>query len=172
MICDWMYPHVFMKVLFGVLSGAMNMGLTTPHLEAFSLARGAAAAIFAVLDRVPEIDSLSKTGEKPAQLIGDIQLQGVHFEYPARPEIKVWIIFTSRKLQKTETFITLLAVHTYIYTYIYGLTFQFAAGLSLCTPCSFTKSAFLYILCCWNSVRKCYFFQVCKKYSVTSAEFT
>lgn len=109
-----MYPNVFMKVLFGVLSGAMNMGLTTPHLEAFSLARGSAAAIFAVLDRVPEIDSLSKTGEKPAGLIGDIQLQGVHFEYPARPEVKVWIIFTSCNLQKTETFITLLTVHIFM----------------------------------------------------------
>jgi ABC-type multidrug transport system fused ATPase/permease subunit len=139
-----MYPNVFMKVLFGVLSGAMNMGLTTPHLEAFALARGSAAAIFAVLDRVPEIDSLSKTGEKPTQLIGDIQLQGVHFEYPARPEVKVGVIFTSHKLQKTKTFITFLAIHIYIY----GLIFEFAACLSLCTLCSFTMRAFLCILCC------------------------
>jgi ATP-binding cassette subfamily B (MDR/TAP) protein 1 len=88
-----------MKVLFGVLSGAMNMGLTTPHLEAFSVARGSAAAIFAVLDRVPEIDSLSKTGQKPAGLRGDIQFEGVHFEYPARPEVKVGVIslFTNYK---------------------------------------------------------------------------
>jgi ATP-binding cassette subfamily B (MDR/TAP) protein 1 len=92
-----------MKVLFGVLCGAMNMGLTTPHLEAFSVARGSAAAIFAVLDRVPEIDSLSKTGQKPAELTGDIQFEGVHFEYPARPEVKVGVISTPHKLQKQKT---------------------------------------------------------------------
>jgi hypothetical protein len=75
------------------------MGLTTPHLEAFSVARGSAAAIFAVLDRVPEIDSLSKTGQKPAGLRGDIQFEGVHFEYPARSEVKVGVIslFTNYK---------------------------------------------------------------------------
>jgi hypothetical protein len=89
------------KVLFGVLSGAMNMGLTTPHLEAFAVARGSAATIFAVLDRVPEIDSLSKTGQKPAGLQGDIQLEGVHFQYPARPEIKVGVVFMSHKSQET-----------------------------------------------------------------------
>jgi ABC-type multidrug transport system fused ATPase/permease subunit len=71
----------------------MNMGLATPHLEAIAMARGSAAAIFAVLDRVPKIDSLSQAGHKPAGLQGDIQLQGVHFEYPARPEVKVSYVY-------------------------------------------------------------------------------
>lgn len=83
-----------------MLSGAMNMGLTTPHLEAFAVARGSAAAIFSVLDRVPEIDSLSKTGRKPARFQGIIQLEGVHFQYPARPEIKVGVAFMSQKLKE------------------------------------------------------------------------
>lgn len=65
------------------------MGLASPHLEAFAVARGSAAAIFAVLDRVPYIDSLSEAGYKPVELRGDIQIQGVHFQYPARPEVKV-----------------------------------------------------------------------------------
>lgn len=99
-----MAEYVLVKVLFGVLSGAMNMGLTTPHLEAFAVARGSAAAIFAVLNRVPEIDSLSKSGQKPAGLQGDIQLKGVHFQYPARPEIKVGIIFLSHKSERTLPF--------------------------------------------------------------------
>jgi len=71
----------------------MNMGLATPHLEAFAMARGSAAAIFAVLDRVPKIDNLSQTGHKPAGLQGHIQLQGVHFNYPARPEVKVSYVY-------------------------------------------------------------------------------
>lgn len=69
------------------------MGLASPHLEAFAMARGSAAAIFAVLDRVPKIDSLSQTGHKPPRLQGDIQLQDVHFEYPARPEVKVSSVY-------------------------------------------------------------------------------
>ncbi|XP_069680453.1 multidrug resistance protein homolog 49-like [Periplaneta americana] len=82
-------PGILVIVLFGVLSGAMNLGLTTPHLEAFAVARGSAAAVFSVLDRVPKIDSLSKTGKRLAEFHGDIQLDGVHFQYPARPEVKV-----------------------------------------------------------------------------------
>jgi hypothetical protein len=76
----------------------MNMGLTTPHLEAFAVARGSAGAIFSVLDRVPDIDSLSKTGEKPPGLRGDIKFEGVHFQYPARLEFKVGVIFVLQKL--------------------------------------------------------------------------
>ncbi|PSN32510.1 hypothetical protein C0J52_16611 [Blattella germanica] len=82
-------PAILVIVLFGVLSGAMNIGLTTPHLEAFAVAKGSAAAIFSIIDRIPEIDSLSKTGQKPGHLNGDIQLQGVHFQYPSRPDVKV-----------------------------------------------------------------------------------
>jgi hypothetical protein len=72
----------------------MNMGLASPHLEAFAVARGSAAAIFALLDRVPDIDSLSTAGHKPAELRGNIQLQGIHFQYPARPEVKVSFVYS------------------------------------------------------------------------------
>ena len=65
------------------------MGLASPHLEAFAIARGSAAAVFLVLNRVPEIDSLDKSGLKPASLHGIIKLEGVHFQYPARPDVKV-----------------------------------------------------------------------------------
>jgi hypothetical protein len=67
----------------------MNMGLASPHLEAFAIARGSAAAVFQVMNRVPDIDSLSTAGHKPAGLKGDIELQEVHFQYPSRPEVKV-----------------------------------------------------------------------------------
>lgn len=71
------------------------MGMASPHLEAFAVARGSAAAVFSVLDRVPYIDSLSKAGQKPSQLKGVIQLQGVHFQYPARPEVEVSFVHLS-----------------------------------------------------------------------------
>ncbi|KAJ9579274.1 hypothetical protein L9F63_024620, partial [Diploptera punctata] len=57
--------------------------------EAFAVARGSAAAVFSVLRRVPEIDSLDESGNKPPSLQGVIKLEGVHFQYPARPEVQV-----------------------------------------------------------------------------------
>ena len=49
----------YFQVFFSVLMGAMNVGQASPYVEAFSTAKAAAAAIFAVIDRKPPIDSLS-----------------------------------------------------------------------------------------------------------------
>ena len=45
--------------------GAMNIGQAAPYVEAFAIAQAAAAAIFTVIDRVPEIDSFSEEGAMP-----------------------------------------------------------------------------------------------------------
>ncbi|XP_049836069.1 multidrug resistance protein homolog 49-like [Schistocerca gregaria] len=82
-------PAVLVIVLFGVLAGAVNMGMASPHLEAFAMARGSAAAIFKVLNRRPEIDSLSEEGNCPEKCSGEIELKNVHFLYPSRPDVKV-----------------------------------------------------------------------------------
>jgi len=82
-------PAVLVIVFFGVLSGAQNMGLTSPHIEAFAVARGSATAIFQVLDRVPTIDSLSKDGEKLKSVNGEIEFRDVKFCYPARKDVQV-----------------------------------------------------------------------------------
>jgi len=82
-------PAVLVIVFFGVLSGAQNMGLTSPHLEAFAIARGSAAAIFNVIDRVPTIDSLSKEGQRLDSVRGEIEFRNVVFRYPARKDVQV-----------------------------------------------------------------------------------
>ncbi|KAL0111878.1 hypothetical protein PUN28_013228 [Cardiocondyla obscurior] len=82
-------PAVLVVVFFGVLSGAQNMGLTSPHLEAFAMARGSAAAIFNVIDRVPTIDSLSKEGRRLDTVNGEIEFRNVAFRYPARKDVQV-----------------------------------------------------------------------------------
>lgn len=82
-------PAVLVIVFFGVLSGAQNMGLTSPHLESFAVARGSAAAVFQVLDRVPTIDTLSPEGEKLASVNGDIEFKNIEFRYPARKDVEV-----------------------------------------------------------------------------------
>lgn len=82
-------PAVLIIVLFGVLAGAQNMGLTAPHLEAFSTARGSAISIFSVIDRIPKIDSLDDKGLVPEQITGNIIFKDVSFRYPARNEVQV-----------------------------------------------------------------------------------
>jgi len=52
-------------------------------------ARGAAAKLFATIDRVPSIDSASEEGVKPSKVIGEITFENVDFNYPSRPDVQV-----------------------------------------------------------------------------------
>ena len=65
------------QVFFSVLMGAMNMGQASPYVEAFSIARGAAAVIFGIIDRDSPIDSSSKDGIRPADLRGKLQIRNI-----------------------------------------------------------------------------------------------
>jgi len=49
----------------------------------FMKALGAADRVFALLDRTPAI---AAAGERPAHVVGDLELAGVRFAYPTRPE--------------------------------------------------------------------------------------
>ena len=77
-----------MQVFFSVLLGALNVGQASPYIEAFSIAKGSATAIFKIIDRVPSIDSFSQEGIKPS-ITGNIELRNVHFNYPARKDVEV-----------------------------------------------------------------------------------
>jgi ATP-binding cassette subfamily B (MDR/TAP) protein 1 len=50
---------------------------------------GAAAKIFATIDRVPSIDSASSEGLKPSHVTGSITLDNVYFTYPSRPDVPI-----------------------------------------------------------------------------------
>lgn len=50
---------------------------------------GAAAKIFATIDRVPSIDSASPEGLRPSHITGSITLDNVYFTYPSRPDVPV-----------------------------------------------------------------------------------
>ena len=51
--------------------------------------RGAAAKLFATIDRVPDIDSANPDGLKPEKVIGEIAFEHVQFSYPSRPTVPV-----------------------------------------------------------------------------------
>ncbi|XP_061382310.1 multidrug resistance protein homolog 49-like [Danaus plexippus] len=80
---------VVFSILFSVYMATQSITFCVPHAEVFANARGAAASIFKLLDRVPTIDALDKGGVSPRRVIGEITLEDVYFSYPSRPNVKV-----------------------------------------------------------------------------------
>ncbi|KAM6421909.1 ATP-dependent translocase ABCB1 [Rhynochetos jubatus] len=78
-----------LTVFFSVLIGAFSIGQTAPSIEAFASARGAAYAVFNIIDNEPQIDSYSETGYKPDHIKGNLEFQNVHFSYPSRPDVEI-----------------------------------------------------------------------------------
>lgn len=60
-----------------------------PEIQAVSHARGAAAKLFATIDRVPTIDSADPGGMKPDYCKGHLTLEDVNFNYPSRPDVPI-----------------------------------------------------------------------------------
>ncbi|XP_070643714.1 phosphatidylcholine translocator ABCB4-like isoform X2 [Bos indicus] len=79
------------KVFFSILIGAFSIGQAAPCIDAFANARGAANAIFAIIDSDPKIDSFSERGHKPDNIKGNLEFRDVHFSYPARPDVQIII---------------------------------------------------------------------------------
>uniref|UniRef100_A0A8C3NLX5 Phosphatidylcholine translocator ABCB4 n=1 Tax=Geospiza parvula TaxID=87175 RepID=A0A8C3NLX5_GEOPR len=78
-----------LTVFFSVLIGAFSIGQTAPSIEAFASARGAAYAIFNIIDNEPQIDSYSEAGYKPDHIKGNLELINVYFNYPSRPDVEI-----------------------------------------------------------------------------------
>ncbi|ETE61509.1 Multidrug resistance protein 1 [Ophiophagus hannah] len=78
-----------LTVFFSVLIGAFSIGQVSPNLEAFATGRGAAYAIFKIIDNEPEIDIYSESGYKPDKITGNLSFQNVYFNYPSRPDVKI-----------------------------------------------------------------------------------
>ena len=72
------------------------------YLRTPNLTHSAASLIYQVIERKPEIDSLSDEGEKPLMLDGDIDFKGVRFNYPSRPDVDILKDITFR-VKKGET---------------------------------------------------------------------
>lgn len=76
-------------VFFCTLWANWQLNRTQPLMGAFFTARGAAASIYKITDRVPEIDSSSQAGITPDNIQGQIRFSQVHFQYPSRPDVKI-----------------------------------------------------------------------------------
>ncbi|XP_075778548.1 ATP-dependent translocase ABCB1 isoform X1 [Pelodiscus sinensis] len=78
-----------LTVFFAILIGAFSVGQTAPSMEAFANARGAAYAIFNIIDNEPHIDSFSEAGYKPDNIKGNLEFRNVFFNYPSRKDVKI-----------------------------------------------------------------------------------
>lgn len=79
----------FFIVFMSVMMAGMNLGISTPYIESITVARGAAAKVFHVIEEKPKIDPLSEKGLKPAELKGNLAFENVHFNYPSRTDVNV-----------------------------------------------------------------------------------
>lgn len=77
------------NVILAVLIGSFSLALMAPEAQAITHGCGAAAKIFATIDRVPAIDSASEDGLRPNQVIGEITFENVEFDYPSRPDVRI-----------------------------------------------------------------------------------
>ncbi|XP_029414181.1 multidrug resistance protein 2 isoform X2 [Nannospalax galili] len=78
-----------LTVFFSILMGTFSIGHTSPHIEAFASARGAAYEIFSIIDNEPNIDSFSTKGHKPDNVKGNLEFRNVHFSYPSRKDVQI-----------------------------------------------------------------------------------
>uniref|UniRef100_H2ZR90 Bile salt export pump n=1 Tax=Ciona savignyi TaxID=51511 RepID=H2ZR90_CIOSA len=83
-----------LTTFFGVLIGAFSLGGVREHMnlfnmEYFAAAKAAAYKVFEIIDRVPEIDSMSDDGHKPDRVHGKIEFKNVDFTYPSRLDVQI-----------------------------------------------------------------------------------
>lgn len=82
-------PGVMFTVFFSVMMGSMNLGMASPYIEAFGIAKGAGAKVYKLIEQVPVINPLAGIGERPEKIEGNILFKNVFFQYPSRPDVKV-----------------------------------------------------------------------------------
>ncbi|KAG1728170.1 P-loop containing nucleoside triphosphate hydrolase protein [Suillus paluster] len=77
------------NVLMSILIGSFSLAQLAPELQAITRACGAAAKLFATIERVPDIDSTNPGGLKPMKVTGEITFQDIKFSYPSRADVPV-----------------------------------------------------------------------------------
>ncbi|WVR08476.1 hypothetical protein IAU60_005531 [Kwoniella sp. DSM 27419] len=86
------YPtNVFFTVLTSVIFASLQAGNVFTFVPDASKANSSAAAVFRLIDDVPEVDPDSTDGLflDHAKVEGHVKIEGVHFRYPTRPGVRV-----------------------------------------------------------------------------------
>ncbi|OLY78635.1 Multidrug resistance protein 1 [Smittium mucronatum] len=90
-------PGSVLNVFFAFVIGGFSLGGAAPSISAVTSARGAAANVFDVIDRVSPIDPIEMdSGVKVDSFIGEIEFDNVSFSYPSRNDTKALDGFTMK----------------------------------------------------------------------------
>ncbi|GIZ49099.1 hypothetical protein CKM354_001213800 [Cercospora kikuchii] len=76
-------------VIFSIVIAAAMLNSIPPNMVTFTRAATAASELFALIDRVSQIDPFHPGGKKPADSDGSIDIRGLTFSYPTRPDVIV-----------------------------------------------------------------------------------
>ncbi|XP_017479812.1 PREDICTED: multidrug resistance protein 1A [Rhagoletis zephyria] len=82
-------PGNMITVFFSVMMGSMNIGMASPYIEAFGIAKGACAKVFKIIEQVPTINPIEPRGKNLNQSLVHIELRNVSFKYPSRDEVQI-----------------------------------------------------------------------------------
>ncbi|KAK4511453.1 Rad2 nuclease [Mucor velutinosus] len=81
-------PTVFI-VLLSMILGSVGLFTFPINLAAISAAQGSAYRMFAIIDRVPDIDVDAKDGIILDSITGNIEFKNIMFNYPTRPGVTI-----------------------------------------------------------------------------------
>ncbi|XP_060175041.1 ABC transporter B family member 11-like [Lycium barbarum] len=79
-----------LNVIIAVLTASMSLGQASPCMSAFAAGQAAAFKMFETIKRKPDIDAYDTNGKTLDDIRGDIELNDVHFSYPARPDEQIF----------------------------------------------------------------------------------
>ncbi|KAL6755759.1 MDR-like ABC transporter [Haematococcus lacustris] len=79
-----------LQVFTAALVGGFSIGQASPVLEVFAKGRVAGGKLYAVINRIPEIDPDNTSGRILDKVEGTIELRNVSFAYPARPDAQIF----------------------------------------------------------------------------------
>lgn len=87
--CENYNAGKIMQSFFCMMTGSMGLGQALPYLKDLAEARGAAAKVYSLIDKVSSIDVFTSKGKKLNELKGNIQFKDVVFSYPQRKDATI-----------------------------------------------------------------------------------
>ncbi|KAJ0110910.1 hypothetical protein Patl1_00782 [Pistacia atlantica] len=82
------FTDVF-RVFFALTAAALGISQSSSFAPDSTKAKGAAASVFAIIDRQSKIDSSDESGTAIENVKGEIELHHVSFKYPSRPDVQI-----------------------------------------------------------------------------------
>ncbi|THY42891.1 multidrug resistance protein [Aureobasidium pullulans] len=82
-------PGKIITVIFAVLVAAQSVTQVAPQMQVIAKSASSAEELLEVIERKSLLDPLEKKGERPSTVDGEIELNGINFSYPSRPDVRV-----------------------------------------------------------------------------------